>query len=284
MTVDDYAQRFAGIERLYGRAAVPVIQAMHVAVVGIGGVGSWAAEALARSGVGHITLIDHDTICISNVNRQIHALDGTLGAKKIHAMAKRIAAINPACHCHCIDDFLTRENYRELLAPEQSYDYVIDAIDSIQFKATLIYTCKRNRIPVITTGGAGGLTDPTQIQIKDLSRTYNDPLAAKVRAKLRSDFQFSSNTKRSFGVECVFSGQQQMYPREDGSVGPEKPGIHGVHLDCHFGYGSASFVTAGFGFAAVARVLEKTLKKKFSAPGKSDLPGSSSDNGKVPQD
>lgn len=265
MPTSDYSRRFAGIERLYGSAAMPHLRALHVCVIGIGGVGSWAAEALARSGIGTITLIDHDEVCISNVNRQLHALGDTVGAKKVTVMAQRIAAINPQGACHAVDDFLTRDNYRELLSPERGYNYVIDAIDSIQFKALIIYTCKRNKIPVITTGGAGGLTDPTMIHVKDLSRTYNDPLAAKVRARLRDDFNFSRNTKKSFGVECVFSSQQQLYPRGDGTVGHDKPGIHGVHLDCRFGYGSASFVTGSFAFAAVARVIQKSLKKRVAS-------------------
>ncbi len=264
MSTPDYPERFGGIERLYGSAAVPHLRAMHVCVIGIGGVGSWAVEALARSGIGTLTLIDHDEVSLGNVNRQLHALSDTVGEKKIRVMAQRIAAINPQGACHVVDDFITRDNYRELLSPERGYDYVIDAIDSIQFKAMIIYTCRRNKIPVITTGGAGGLTDPTMIQVRDLSRTYNDPLAAKVRARLRDDFNFSRNARKSFGVECVFSGQQQLYPRGDGSVGHDKPGIHGVHLDCRFGYGSASFVTGSFAFAAVSRVIHKTLKKRMA--------------------
>ncbi len=263
MPTSDYPHRFGGIERLYGSAAIPHLKTMHVCVIGIGGVGSWAAEALARTGIGTLTLIDHDTICTTNINRQLHALTGSIGRKKIEAMAQRIEQINPHGTCKLVDDFLTRENYRELLSTERGYDYVIDAIDSIQFKAMTIYTCKRNKIPIITTGGAGGLTDPTMIQVKDLSRTYNDPLAAKVRAKLRDEFNFSRNTKKSFGVECVFSGQQQVYPREDGSVSHEKPGIHGVHLDCRLGYGSAGFVTGSFAFAAVSRVIQKSLQRKM---------------------
>jgi tRNA threonylcarbamoyladenosine dehydratase len=256
-----FPERFGGIERLYGSAAIPHLRAMHVCVIGIGGVGSWAAEALARSGIGTLTLIDHDEVCISNVNRQLHALGDTVGAKKVRSWRSASPPSIPMA-CHVVDDFITRDNYRELLSPERGYDYVIDAIDSIQFKAMIIYTCKRNKIPVITTGGAGGLTDPTMIQVRDLSRTYNDPLAAKVRARLRDDFNFSRNARKSFGVECVFSGQQQLYPRGDGTVGHDKPGIHGVHLDCRFGYGSASFVTGSFAFAAVARVIHKTLRKE----------------------
>ena len=256
---DDYRRRFAGIERLYGGDALAWIGEMRVAVIGLGGVGSWAVEALARSGVGRLLLIDYDEIATSNINRQIHALDSSLGCKKTVALARRVADINPHCEVGLVDDFITDRNLFDHLPMDAGIDYVIDAIDSIKFKAALIYYCKRNKIPVITTGAAGGLTDPTQIMIKDLTRTYNDPLAAKVRSYLRANYAYTRNAKRYFGVECVFSAQQQVYPGKDGSVGHRKPGIHGVHLDCSMGYGSASFATATMGFVAVARVIEKYL-------------------------
>jgi tRNA threonylcarbamoyladenosine dehydratase len=259
MTDEEYRQRFGGIERLYGREAAGWIRAMRVCVIGMGGVGSWAVEALARSGVGSLMLIDYDEIAASNINRQIHALGSVVGRKKTGVLSERVADINPDCRVEVIDDFITDRNLFELLPANSGIDYVIDAIDSIRFKAALIYYCKRNKIPVISTGAAGGLTDPTQIMIKDLTRTFNDPLAAKVRAQLRSRFGYTRNTSRYFGVECVFSSQQQVYPGEDGRVGHRKPGIHGVHLDCSMGYGAASFVTATMGFVAVARVLEKHL-------------------------
>jgi tRNA A37 threonylcarbamoyladenosine dehydratase len=261
MPKSDSAERFSGIQRLYGAVAAEQIRAMHVCVIGIGGVGSWAVEALARSGVAALTLIDYDEICVTNINRQVHAIDSSLGSKKIVAMSERVKGINPQCHCTVLDDFITDKNLFDHLSVESGIDCVIDAIDSIKFKAALIYYCKRNRIPVITTGAAGGLTDPCQIMIKDLARTFNDPLAAKVRARLRAEHGFTRNPKRTFGVECVFSSQQQVYPKEDGSVGYRKPGVHGVHLDCRMGYGSASFVTATMGFAAVSRIIEKHLRK-----------------------
>ncbi|MFQ5642989.1 MAG: tRNA cyclic N6-threonylcarbamoyladenosine(37) synthase TcdA [Thiogranum sp.] len=254
-------ERFSGIERLYGSAAARLIAQMHVCVIGMGGVGSWAVEALARSGVGRLTLIDYDEVCAGNINRQVHALDSSVGEKKIVAMQKRVAEINPECACTVIDDFINDKNLFEYLPVAREFDYVIDAIDSIRFKAALIYYCKRNRIPVITTGAAGGLSDPTQIAVKDLTRTFNDPLAARVRAQLRSRHGYTRNPKRYFGVECVFSSQQQVYPAQDGNVGHRKPGIHGVHLDCSMGYGSATFVTGTMGFVAVARAIEKYLRK-----------------------
>jgi len=256
-----YNQRFGGVKRLYGDLGADIVGKMHVCVVGIGGVGSWAVEALARSGVNRITLIDHDDICETNINRQIHALGDTVSLSKVEVMAERITAINPDCKVKAIDDFITETTVSKYL--NSDFDYVIDAIDSIRFKAAMIYYCKRNKIPVITTGGAGGLTDPTQIGVKDLSKTVNDPLAAKVRSTLRREFGFTKNVKRTFGVECVFSTQQQVYPKPDGSVSQDKPGVKGVSLDCSMGFGASSCVTSVFGFIAVARVIEKTLAKKF---------------------
>lgn len=253
---------FAGIARLYGTKAYALIKEMHVCVIGIGGVGSWVVEALARSAVGKITLIDFDTIEKSNINRQIHALDSTINTKKCSVMLERVKDINPLCDVNIIDDFLTLDNMADLLS--RDYDYVVDAIDSIKFKAGLIYYCKRNKIPVITTGGAGGLTDPSVIKVADLSKTYNDALAAKVRSTLRDQYNFTRNSKRSFRVDCVFSSQQQLYPKDDGTVSHEKPGIHGVSLDCRFGYGAASFITGTFGLIAAAHIIKKHLKKKLS--------------------
>ncbi len=255
-----YSERFGGIERLYGKTRAKWIPQLHICVIGIGGVGSWAAEALVRSGVGHISLIDHDDIALSNINRQIHTLASTLEQSKVLAMKERILQINPDCHCHAIDDLLTENNLSKYIIAD--YDYVIDAIDSVKHKSALIYYCKRNKIPIITTGGAGGLIDPTAVEICDLSKTYNDPLAAKVRSQLRYHYNFSRNPKRRFGIECVFSTEQQVYPQADGSVGQEKPGVKGVSLDCNFGYGSSACVTSVFGFTAAARVIEKALQKK----------------------
>ena len=251
---------FAGIARLYGREAYALIQNMHVCVIGIGGVGSWVVEALARSAVGKITLIDFDTIAQSNMNRQIHTLSNTIDEKKCLAMQERVKNINPDCIVNVIDNFITLDNMEDLLS--RDYDYVVDAIDSIKFKAGLIYYCKRNKIPVITTGGAGGLTDPSVIKVVDLTKTYNDALAAKVRSTLRDQYNFTKNPKRRFAIDCVFSSQQQLYPREDGTVSHEKPGIHGVSLDCRFGYGAASFVTGTFGFIAAAHIIRKFINKK----------------------
>ncbi len=262
MSNTEYQQRFEGLQRLYGNETYALLNELRICVVGIGGVGSWTVEALARSGVGTITLIDYDTIAISNINRQLPALTDTLGKKKIDVMSERILQINPDCRIDAVDDFINIENHADLLS--RGYDCVIDAIDSIKFKAAMTYYCKRNKVRIIVTGGAGGLTDPTMIKIADLSKTYNDALAAKVRSRLRGDYGFSTNPKRSFGIDCVFSSQQPVYPKADGSVSHQKPGIHGVSLDCRFGYGATSTVTATFGFIAASRALQRSLKRKWT--------------------
>ena len=257
--MNEYQQRFGGIQRLYGKKPADILKKSHVCVIGIGGVGSWAAEGLARSGIDTITLIDHDDIATSNINRQLHSLTETIEKSKVEVMAARIKQINPDCQCNIIDDFITHANLQQHL--ENNYDLVIDAIDSIKFKTAIIYYCKRNKIPIITTGGAGGLIDPTAIQVADLSRTWNDPLAAKVRSQLRYEYNFTKNPKRTFGIPCVFSTEQQRYPKDDGSVDFAKPGIKGVNLDCAMGFGSSSCVTAAFGFIAAAKAIEKIIKK-----------------------
>ncbi len=257
--MSDYNHRFGGIARLYGDTAFQHFKDFHICVIGIGGVGSWAVEALARSGIGQLTLIDHDDIAESNINRQIHSLSNTLDSSKVETMAERVKQINPDCQVNIIDDFITQANCQKYL--QNGYDYVIDAIDSIRFKCEIIYYCKRNKIPVITTGGAGGLTDPTQINVADLAKTWNDPLAAKVRSQLRYQYGYTKNPKRNFGIKCVFSTEQQRYPKAGGLVDYAKPGVKGVNLDCSMGFGSATQVTATFGFVAAARVIDGLLSK-----------------------
>lgn len=251
----DTQRRFGGIERLYGAGALARAAAAHVAVIGIGGVGSWAAEALARSGIGRLTLIDLDHVAESNINRQVQALGTTLGAAKVAAMRERILAINPGCAVVCVEQFIDEENVAELVP---SCDAVIDAIDQVRAKAALIAHCRRAGLRIVTTGGAGGRRDPTQIEIADLARTTQDALASKVRARLRKEHGFSRDPKRKFGVDCVFSPEQA--PRDDGSCAmPETEFDAGAGLNCA-GYGSSVAVTASFGFAAAARVLAAILK------------------------
>ncbi|WP_067515081.1 tRNA cyclic N6-threonylcarbamoyladenosine(37) synthase TcdA [Endozoicomonas ascidiicola] len=254
-----FNERFGGIQRLYGVDAVNKLSKSHVCVIGIGGVGSWAAEALARTAVGKITLIDLDDICITNTNRQLHALTNTIGQMKVDTMAERITQINPDCQCKIIEDFVTEDNIQELITHD--FDYVLDAIDSFRVKAALIAHCKRNKIKIITTGGAGGQIDPTQIQIIDLTKTWHDPLARKVRSQLRDRHGFSKDTKKKFGVDCVFSSEQAVYPQADGTVCQTKPSGEGsMKMDCSSGFGACTAVTATFGFVAAARIIEKITK------------------------
>ncbi|KIQ34837.1 MULTISPECIES: tRNA cyclic N6-threonylcarbamoyladenosine(37) synthase TcdA [Pseudomonas syringae group] len=250
--------RFAGIARLYGIEGLERLRAAHVAVVGIGGVGSWAAEALARSGVGEISLFDMDDVCVSNTNRQLHALDSTVGRPKVEVMAERIRSINPDCVVHAVADFVTRDTMAECITPE--LDFVIDCIDSVNAKAALISWCKRRKIQMVTTGGAGGQIDPTLIQIADLNRTFNDPLASKVRSTLRRDYGFSRTPNRHYSVPCVFSTEQLRYPKPDGSICLEKKFVgEGVKLDCAGGFGAVMMVTASFGMIAATRAVDKLV-------------------------
>lgn len=251
--VDNYEQRFGGIGRLYTPAGLERLRHAHICVIGIGGVGSWAVEALARSGVGRLTLIDMDDICITNINRQLPAMSGTIGQLKTDVMAERVKLINPECVVNIIDDFISPENQADYL--NHGYDYVIDAIDNVKIKASLIAYCKRNKINVITVGGAGGQTDPTQIQIADLSKTIQDPLLAKVRSVLRKDYNFSQNPKRKLCIDAVFSTQPLIFPQmtKDCAVS--------ATMNCANGFGAATMITATFGFFAVSRVIDKLLKK-----------------------
>jgi tRNA A37 threonylcarbamoyladenosine dehydratase len=194
MLSKEYRQRFSGLARVYGEAALAPLQRAHFCVVGIGGVGSWAAEACARSGIGNITLIDHDDIDISNTNRQLHTTVDSLQRSKVEVLRERILAINPECNCSAIDDLVTRGNIEKFELAQ--YDYVIDAIDHVSHKLTLMHHCRRNKIRCISTGGAGGLTDPTQIVVKDLTLSFNDPLLAKVRSTLRQQLGYSRNPFR----------------------------------------------------------------------------------------
>ncbi|MEW5943956.1 MAG: tRNA cyclic N6-threonylcarbamoyladenosine(37) synthase TcdA [Pseudomonadota bacterium] len=254
----DFERRFGGIRRLYGEAAFARFRGAHVCVIGIGGVGSWAAEALARSAIGRITLVDLDNVCVSNVNRQVHALDHEFGKAKVAAMAGRIRAINPECAVTEIEDFVGEENLDEILG--RGYDYVIDAIDGVKAKAALIAWCKPRRIGLVTVGGAGGQTDPTRVQVADLSRAIQDPLAAKVRSLLRRQYSFPRDPKRKFGVDCVFSTEPLIYPTgEEGAACFEKD-MRLTGLACA-GFGSSMCVTAAFGLAAASRVLQRLAGK-----------------------
>jgi tRNA A37 threonylcarbamoyladenosine dehydratase len=256
-------ERFGGIDRLYGAGALARLAESHACIVGIGGVGTWAVEALARSGVGRLTLIDADDICVSNTNRQLHAIEGQYGRSKVEAMAERARAINPAIRVDAIAQFLTPSNLAELLV--RDYDIVLDACDSFRTKVETIAFCRRRKLPLITVGSAGGRTDPTRIQVRDLSRTEHDAMLALVRKKLRAEFNFPRNPQRYFGVQAVYSLENVQYPQPDGSVCGLRPAVGAdaaFKLDCGTGLGAATHVTAAFAFAAVSRILPRLAEAR----------------------
>ena len=220
-------------------------------MVGVGGVGSWIVEALARSAVGELTLIDLDNVAESNINRQIQALTGTIGQAKIGALAERIAQINPFCRVQLVEDFIEPDNVEQMIGGK-GFDYVIDAIDSVKSKAALIAYCRNQAIPSVCIGSAGGQTDPTRIEVRDLTKTEQEPLLKMVRKRLRSQYNFPRSLKTKFGVDAVFSMEPLALPETDASC--ETDAVTG--LNCA-GFGSSMAVTATFGMIAAAHVLGK---------------------------
>lgn len=259
--------RFSGISRLYGQSALAHFRQAKVAIIGIGGVGSWTVEALARSGIGHLTLVDLDEICISNVNRQLHAMDGQIGKLKTSAMAERIRAINPEAVIEEKQTFYSEKNSAELL--DGGFDVVIDAIDAVRQKCLLIAECKKRNIPVVTCGAAGGRRDPAKIQVADLALTSGDALLLQTRKNLRSHHEFpkapTGRKIKKFGVIAVFSTESPVFPQCDGSVSSEKPQGTNLRLNCDSGYGTATPVTATFGLIAASQALEILAKAATSS-------------------
>jgi tRNA A37 threonylcarbamoyladenosine dehydratase len=245
------ARRFGGVARLYGEAGARRIASAHAVVVGVGGVGSWVAEALARCGIGRLTLIDLDHVSESNVNRQVHALDSTLGASKVATMAARIADISPDTVVVQIDDFVTVDTVDALLAADA--DVVVDAIDAPRAKAALIATCVVRGVPVVACGGAGGRVDPLALRRTDLADAKGDALLASVRARLRRDHAFPRERGVRFGVDAIWS------PAPTGGARPESPSEAGMPLACS-GYGSVVMVTAAMGFAAASDAVAALLR------------------------
>jgi len=260
--MSDFDFRFGGIARLYGTEALARLRAAHVCVVGIGGVGSWAVEALARSGVGRLTLVDLDEVCVSNVNRQLHALNNEVGRAKVEVMAERVRGINPECNARPALQFFTAETATEFLSAR--YDFVVDAIDSVANKCLLIARCQEAGVRVITCGGAGGRRDPTQVRVTDLALTSHDRLLQKVRETLRKDFGFPRG-ERKFGVPAVFSPEPPVFPARDGTVCAQRPteaNGESLKLNCDSGFGTATFVTGTFGFAAAAHVVQELSREE----------------------
>ena len=247
-TVDaSLARRFSGLDRLYGVEGAARIRRAHVAVIGIGGVGSWAAEALARSGVAQITLIDLDHVAESNINRQIHAVEGTIGQAKVVAMRNRIAEINPACVVHGIEEFVDADNWPGLMT--QPVDAVIDACDQIKAKLAIAVWAKKTKVIHLAVGAAGGKRYAHKVDIDDLAHTTHDPLLAQLRYRMRKHHHAPREGKK-IGVACVFSRE---------AVAPPDPSCQLVgdgSLNCS-GYGSVVAVTATFGQCAAGWVIDK---------------------------
>lgn len=252
------ARRFGGVSRLLGAGALQRLQAAHFVVVGIGGVGSWAAEALARSGAGALTLVDLDHVAESNINRQVHALEATLGAAKGEAMRERIAGISPHCRVLLVDEFVTAENAAALL-PEDAI--VVDAIDQPRAKAAMIALCRRRRQPIVVCGGAGAVADGLGLRRADLALVKGDPLLASVRARLRREHGFPREAGRRFGVQALYFEAPRVRPQQADACEVEvaPAAAPGAPLACA-GYGSLVTVTAPLGFAAAGLALEVALR------------------------
>jgi tRNA A37 threonylcarbamoyladenosine dehydratase len=249
---ENFLNRFSGIARLYGKPGLEKLYRSHVAVIGIGGVGSWIVEALARSGIGEITLVDFDDVCTSNFNRQILATDATVGRFKIEVMGERILSINKECRVHLLNERFSADTANSFLA--KNYDYIIDAFDNGPGKAFLAHHCRQNKKKLIVLGSVGGKRDPSKIKIDDLSRSTEDSLLSFVRKKLRTEYGFPRNKK--FFIPCVYSTEKYTYPDESCSV------VEGAsdllkRLDCGGGMGAITHLAGAFGFFAVSRVLEE---------------------------
>lgn len=255
------SRRFGGIARLYGEHGLRALNDAHICVIGLGGVGSWVAESLARSGVGELSLIDMDVVSESNINRQLVATESQIGRDKGLVMADRVAQINPACRVNVIDEFVSPQNQAELIQTE--FDFVIDCIDDFRTKASLINHCRRHKINILCVGGAGGQIDAGKIRQSDLSRTQHDVLLAKTRKLLRQEYGFARNPKRSFGVPCVYSDEQLVYPDGNGGLSAQRPardpeqGDTFNALNCAGGIGSVTHVTGSFAFMAAGYVINQ---------------------------
>lgn len=246
---DEYGRRFAGVAKIYGDDSFNHYASSHVMVIGIGGVGSWAVEALARTGVGELTLVDMDVVAASNINRQLPAMSSTLGHEKIEVMAERCRSINPRIKINLIDDYLTPENVTEILQGRP--DLILDCIDDVKAKLALMLHCRFNKLPLIVSGGAGGKLDPLKIRVADLSKTEQDPMLAKLRTQLRSK-GICKKPKEKFGITCVYSIDN---PFSSSDICPS------AGLRCG-GYGSAVVVTSSFAMIAVAEALKKLDQKR----------------------
>ena len=260
---EDYLSRFGGIGRLYGRTALARLSSAHVCVVGVGGVGSWTVEALARSGVGALSMIDLDDVCVTNVNRQLPAMDGQIGRPKVEVLAERVRLINPGCKITAKTEYFTAATAERMLSG--GFDCVIDAIDSVGNKALLVAECQKRGLSVVTIGGAGGRRDPTQLRTGDLGEAWGDELLRLLRRKLRREHGFPAGEQTGrmhFGVRCVWSSEPQVFPWADGTCQAEPEPGSNLKLDCESGFGTAVFVTGAFGLAAAGEAVRLVASKK----------------------
>jgi len=247
---DDYDRRFAGVGRVYGDAALQRLSESHALVVGLGGVGSWVVEALARSAIGQLTLVDLDVVVASNVNRQLQATSEQFGRGKAEVLAERARSINPRLHVRIVDDFLTRENAPDILTPQP--DLIFDCCDDAKAKLTLALHARRHRNVLIVCGAAGGKMDPTRLSVEDLSRTEQDPLLARLRKRLRKHHGYPEEPGKSFGITCIYSDE----PITEPAAGV----CDNAGLNCA-GYGSLVTVTASMGLLAVSTGLKLLLRR-----------------------
>jgi len=254
-TGDDFFQRFGGVARLYGRAGLERLRAAHVCVIGVGGVGSWTVEALARSGIGALTMIDLDDVCVTNVNRQLPALDGQIGRSKVDVLAERVRLINPASRVEAVTEFFTAASAAVLLDPH--YDFVIDATDKLSNKCLIIAGGRERGLPVLTIGGAGGKRDGTAVRVVDLAHSVQDELLRQVRRKLRQEYGFPRDMRQDFDVRCVYSPEKPVFPSADGTCSAEPEPGSSLQMDCASGFGSVTHVTGTFGFAAAGEVVRQ---------------------------
>jgi tRNA A37 threonylcarbamoyladenosine dehydratase len=256
-----YKNSFQALESLYGNKTLSQLPDLHVAVLGIGGVGSWTAESLARSGVGQITLIDLDDICVSNINRQIHALPSTAGQFKVDVMKKRILEINPECQVNCFQEFFTKKNAQKIM--DLNADYYVDCFDAFEEKVELIKICLEQKKKLVCAGSVGGKVDPSKIRLQDLSQSSNDRLLFRVRKILRT--QHKIPTDQFMGIQTIYSTEQVRYLSPEGEICKlsENPRVNAPqNLNCFAGLGSCSFVTASFGFFAASAVINDFLDQR----------------------
>lgn len=259
----EYLQRFGGLARLYGQDALHALVRAHFVVIGLGGVGTWAAEALARSGVGELTLIELDDVCVTNTNRQSHALQSAIGRSKNQVISHRLQEINPEIIIHSVEDFIDQDNMPALIGKQ--HHVVIDAMDSAHIKARLVSYCSALKVRLIVVGSSGGKRNPQLVTVDDLGRTESDPMLAKIRTQLYRHFNFARDKNRKFRVDAVYSTEQMVYPKPDGSVCMDKQFLQaGVKLDCAGGFGSSVMVTGTFGFLAATRAIERYLEKELA--------------------